>query len=249
MKIIFNADDYGYSKGVNLGIIEAYENGLVRSATMMANMPGFEHAVLLLKASPGLKIGVHLVLTSGPSLGGPYKTITDDEGNFLPQVQIAEKARKGLIDQAEVEKEYILQIEKILAAGITPTHFDGHHHSHCLPGILDVFLKLAKKYEVAVRLLDRSVLADEYANIKTAAFNGTFYGDSVTLEHLFCILENCNEDTEIMCHPAYLDNFAYTDSSYNIVRMKELELLTSQEAKILIKRFGHVLCSFEDIYS
>ena len=104
--IIFNADDFGYCKGVNLGIWEAYRNGLVRSATMMANMPGFDHAANLALSDPGLKLGVHLTLTAGKSVGGVYKTLTDAEGKFLPLIEVERRAETKTLDLTEVENEY-----------------------------------------------------------------------------------------------------------------------------------------------
>ena len=245
MKIIFNADDYGYSKGVNLGIIEAYENGLVRSATMMANMPSFEHGVALWKSCSGLKIGVHLVLTTGASLGGVYNTITDNSGNFLRLSEIVQRANANTLDLSEVEKEYTLQIEKILAAGIPITHLDGHHHTQNLPGNVQVLLALAKKYNIPVRANDR-VLANSHG-VKSPVFDETFHGDNVTMHHLEHILSSCKETTEIMCHPAYLDNFVYSNSSYNIQRIKELEILTCPSAKMLVEKYSHTLGDFQDL--
>ena len=39
MRLIVNADDFGISKAVTLGILEAHERGVVTSTTMMCNMP------------------------------------------------------------------------------------------------------------------------------------------------------------------------------------------------------------------
>jgi len=246
MKIIFNADDFGYSKGVNIGILEAYSYGLVRSTTMIANMPGFNHAVELGKLSPDLKVGVHLVLTAGASLGGQYKTITDEAGYFINQKELSQRAYASEIDLSEVEKEYTLQINKILATGLSITHFDGHHHSQCLPGIIDVFLGLAKKYGVAVRDYDSALATVDL--IDAPAIDFTFYGETATINQLEHILSTCTENTEIMCHPAYLDNFLYNNSTYNIHRMQELEILTSKEAKMLVAKYGHSIASFANLY-
>ena len=38
MRLIVNADDFGISKAINLGIIEARREGIVRSTTLMCNM-------------------------------------------------------------------------------------------------------------------------------------------------------------------------------------------------------------------
>jgi len=58
--LIINTDDYGYSKAINLGVIESFRNRILSSTTMMVNMPGFYHGVDLAKENPELGIGVHL---------------------------------------------------------------------------------------------------------------------------------------------------------------------------------------------
>lgn len=249
MILICNADDFGHSKGVNLGIIDAYQYGIVRSTTMMAGMPGFDHAVDLAKANPGLHIGVHLTLSCGSSVGGIYKTITDRQGNFLHLTEVEYKARENQFDLAEVEREYDAQIQKILASGIQVDHFDSHHHTHNLPGVVDVFLKLAKKYGVAVRLYDKSRLTGEYAHIKTTDyFIDTFYGDLATAEHFQSICQQHPVGSlEVMCHPAYLDVALSQLSSYNIKRTEELQVLTSDEIKNYIREKGIQLSYFSNL--
>ena len=249
MKVIFNSDDFGYSKGVNLGILEAYKNGVVRSTTIMAGMPGFYHAVGLAHENPGLKIGVHLTLTTGNSVGGVYKTLTDDDGNFLNLAEVERRAKMGETDLAEVEKEYEAQIQKVLAAGLKPDHFDSHHHTHNLPGIVTVFLRLAKKYGVKVRIYDKGQLSGEFADVKTTgAFYDTFFDEGVTIDNLKHIINACDaESVEIMCHPAYVDYLLYSLSSYNKKRAYELDILTSPEIMSFIADQGIELCSFGDI--
>ena len=46
MKLIVNADDYGMTKGVNLGIIEAHKNGIVTSTTLMVTILPFTASVM-----------------------------------------------------------------------------------------------------------------------------------------------------------------------------------------------------------
>jgi predicted glycoside hydrolase/deacetylase ChbG (UPF0249 family) len=95
-------------------------------------------------------------------VGGVYRTLTDSEGKFLSLSEMKSKAETGEIDLSEIEAEYEAQIRKVLAAGIIPDHFDGHHHTNNLPGISHVFLKLAKKYHVKVRIRDKSFLSGEF---------------------------------------------------------------------------------------
>ena len=249
MKVIFNADDFGLSKGVNLGIIEAYRCGPVRSTTIIAGMPGFEHALELSKMNPDLKIGIHLMVSSGKSVGGVYKTITDTNGQFLRLTEVESMAKAGKTDLVEVETEFEAQITKVLAAGINPDHFDTHHHVHNLPGITAVYLKLAKKYGVSVRSYENNSSTGESIAIKTTdAFSSEFYGDTATPEDLRRMLADCGAGTfEIMCHPAYVDYELYSASSYNIKRVYELSILTSPEIMDYIKQRGIELCSFGDL--
>ena len=249
MKIIFNADDFGFSKGVNHGIIEAFQNGMVRSATMMAVMPGFEHAALLSKQNPELRIGVHLTLAAGRSAGGVYKTITDSEGLFLPQNELIKRAAHCDIDMQEVEVEYEAQIQKILEAGVKPDHFDSHHHTHNLQCVVNVFLRLAKKYSACVRIYNKALLTGDYADIKTtSAFDDKFYGETTTEEYIKELTGRYNGDSlEVMCHPAYLDHTLLETSSYNLKRIFELKTLTSPDVKAYLLDQGHELCSFSDL--
>ncbi|MCL2301028.1 MAG: chitin disaccharide deacetylase [Firmicutes bacterium] len=250
MKVIFNADDFGFSKGVNLGILEAYQNGPVRSATLMPGMPGFEHAVLLAKANPGLQTGVHLTLTAGNSVGGVYRTLTHGDGRFLRLAELERMAKSNEINPAEVEAEYEAQIQKVLSAGLKPSHFDSHHHTHTLPGMMAVFLKLAAKYGVKARMFDKKPLAGAYAGIRTAdAFSGAFYGETATLAELCRILSAHGSagSLEIMCHPAYVDHSLYASSSYSVRRAYELHVLTSAELMRFLEGHGITPCSFSDI--
>lgn len=245
--LIVNADDFGYSKGVNLGIIEAYQNGVVTSTTIMPGMDGFGHAVKLAEANPGLAVGVHLTLTMGKCVGGPYKTITDENGNFLRVNELTD--RLDDVDLSEVRAEYEAQIMRVLDTNIVPDHFDSHHHTHTLPGIFEVFKSIALKYGVAARVYSRKGLDGQYASIKTPeSFCDSFYGESATVEHLREVLaQNETSTLEIMCHPAYADYSLCAGSTYAVQRTTELHVLTLREVRELIAQQGYSLGSFSDL--
>ena len=61
MRLIVNADDFGLSRGVNLGIIEAHKNGIVTSTTLMVTMNEVEHALELAKLIKGMNCIVNLI--------------------------------------------------------------------------------------------------------------------------------------------------------------------------------------------
>ena len=251
-RLIFNGDDFGLSKGVNLGIMDTYLDGPLRSATMMAGGLEFDHAVWLAKQHPDLKIGAHLTLTASANLsvGGVYQTITNKQGRFLHYEALLAKAKNGFIDLGEVEAEYEAQIEKIIAAGIQPDHLDSHQHAHILPGIFDVFLKVAKKYGIMkVRSFgeEKEVLAS-HGLTSTDVFDRSFYGEQATFAHLKDFIRSFSGDSlEIMLHPAFIDMYLLENSKYNLRRAFEHEILTSTELSKFLKYGDYKICSFSDL--
>ena len=154
--LIVNADDLGWTQGVNRGIAEAHRNGIVTSTSLLANGCAFEEGVRSALQSPRLGVGVHLNLSDGKPLAPArqVKSLLDENGNFSggPETLLFRLTAKSL-DAREVELEWNAQIEKVRAAGIRPTHLDGHKHVQMLPGLFAVALRLAKKHGIeAVRV-------------------------------------------------------------------------------------------------
>ena len=154
--LIVNADDLGWTEGVNRGIVEAFHRGIVTSTSLLANGAAFAAAVKAVKSAPGLGVGVHLNLSNGPPIADrkAVSSLLNDEGNFAagPEGLLLKRARRGLVLD-EVEKEWGAQIQKVRDAGIQPTHLDGHKHVHMLPGLFEIALRLAKKHGIeAIRV-------------------------------------------------------------------------------------------------
>jgi chitin disaccharide deacetylase len=158
--LIVNADDLGWTGGVNLGIAEAHGNGIVTSASLLANGIAFASGVELALSREGLGVGVHLNLSDGPPIA-PRELVTslvNDEGLFAggPEAILVKLARRAMT-LSEVEEEWDAQIGKVREAGISPTHLDGHKHVHMLPGLFEIALKLAKRHKVgAIRVSHES---------------------------------------------------------------------------------------------
>ena len=154
--LIVNADDLGWTDGVNRGILEAFHHGIVTSTSLLANGAAFAGGVEAARLAPGLGVGVHLNLSDGPPVA-ERETITsllNDDGEFAggPEKLLLRRARRGL-RLAEVESEWDAQIQKVRDAGLAPTHLDGHKHVHMLPGLFEIALKLAKRHDIgAIRV-------------------------------------------------------------------------------------------------
>src|SRR6201993_297793 len=150
--LIVNADDLGWTEGVNRGIVEAHRRGLVTSSSLLANGRAFESAVAAGQSNPQLGIGVHLNLSDGPPTA-PAEEVHGllNEGGHLedgPESLLLRIASRSLAVE-EVEREWDAQIQKVRSAGIEPTHLDGHKHVQMLPGLFEIALRLAKKHGIA----------------------------------------------------------------------------------------------------
>ncbi|MGC1905035.1 MAG: ChbG/HpnK family deacetylase [Candidatus Acidiferrum sp.] len=154
--LIVNADDLGWTAGVNRGILEAHRNGIVTSASLLANGASFADGIDAAKSTPGLGVGVHLNLSDGAPVA-PCELVTsllnnDGEFNGGPENLLMRIAR-GALETNEVEQEWEAQIEKVREAGIQPTHLDGHKHVHMLPGLFEIAIRLAKRNNIgAIRI-------------------------------------------------------------------------------------------------
>lgn len=150
-QLILNADDFGLTKGVNDGIIRAHREGILTSATLMANGDAFAHAVEQALGNPSLGVGCHLVLVGGKAVAPPHEIPSlADSGGRLPASLGALVARvsAGRIRRADIERELRAQIEKIQCAGISPTHLDTHKHTHAHPRVLDALGRVAQEFGI-----------------------------------------------------------------------------------------------------
>jgi chitin disaccharide deacetylase len=159
--VIINADDFGMNSAVNRAILSGVELGLVTSTSIMANMPGFDHAAGLVRERSDLRgrVGVHLNLTEGQPLSGPIqhcRTFCGADGSFAfkrerPLFRLAKSAKEA------VYEELRMQLQKVVEAGIQPVHLDSHHHIHTEWAIAPLVSRLAKEFHVPRIRLSRNM--------------------------------------------------------------------------------------------
>jgi len=150
-KFILNADDFGLCKAINKAVLEGYQNGLLKSVSLVANGEGFEEAIsTIIPQCPELGIGVHLNVMEGLSLCEDVPTLTNSEGKFnnsFFKLLIKAYNPKEKEFMPELEREFRLQIEKIMSK-TKVTHIDSHLHIHSIPKIFDLVCRLAKEYGI-----------------------------------------------------------------------------------------------------
>ncbi|HTZ75265.1 MAG TPA: ChbG/HpnK family deacetylase [Candidatus Aquilonibacter sp.] len=145
-RLIVNADDFGWSRGINEAIADAHESGILTSASLMANQPASEQAIALARNMPGLGVGMHLNLCAGrPVL--PAKevpSLVGANGEFHRPADMFRKLWRFQVASEEVEAEFRAQIRWVRERGVVLTHADSHLHVHLYPAALGAFVRTLK---------------------------------------------------------------------------------------------------------
>ena len=151
--LVVNADDLGLTVGVNNGIFDAHDRGVVTSASVFANSHATAHALAGALRRPSLGVGCHLTLADGqPTLPPAHvPSLVQDDGRFRQSWKpFIVSCLLGRISLREVEQELTAQIDRLLRAGLTLTHLDAHKHVHAYPPIFAIVTSLAERFRIPV---------------------------------------------------------------------------------------------------
>jgi predicted glycoside hydrolase/deacetylase ChbG (UPF0249 family) len=230
--VIVNADDFGLSHGVNRGIIQAHENGIVTSASLMVRWPAAREAAEYAKSNPRLSLGLHLDL-------GEW---IHRRGHWLPRYLV--------VPVCEKFPRYIDEVRRQLDAfrdlvGCEPTHMDSRQHFHRNEPVRSVALEISADLGIPLR--------DFAPAIK---FCGHFHGhgdtgrprpELISAASLRRTLKSLRPGiTELGCHPAAETDF---DSVYKDERTAEFASLCDPMIAATVVSEGLRLISFHDIPS
>jgi predicted glycoside hydrolase/deacetylase ChbG (UPF0249 family) len=240
--LIVNADDFGLTNGVNRGIAELYQLGLVTSTSMMVNMPGFENAVKRARRMTRLGVGLHFNLTYGAPLSPPAEvpTLVNAQGQFSGEHEYW--------TEGEVVKELGAQLVRLLEAGIFPTHLDTHQFVQVYEAVYRPIVYLANFLQLPLRRvgdepqieLPQPRRADRY-------FLDTYFnrgGKELLLRNLASVQPGVSE---LMCHPGYVGSTLRKISQWTDVRETELRILKSPEVLAAIRRHGIRLINYSQM--
>ncbi|HEY3114820.1 MAG TPA: ChbG/HpnK family deacetylase [Gemmatimonadaceae bacterium] len=267
--LIINADDFGLTRGVNIGIIEAAEAGVVTSASMIVNLPGFADALDRALTCPALSLGVHLNLTLGRPVTQAASLTRRKTGEFYPLAALITRASLGLLDTADIFRECVAQIDRMIEAGFPPTHLDSHRHVHVHPAIFPTIANAAASRGISrlrVPCEPFGVNARDWrATLKKAGllfcvalsvrpgvkksadkfFGISLQGGKSFAARLFALVPQLPAGTtELMVHPGYADAALAEQDSYRLERETELRVLCSREFRELLDRCGVTLTRF-----
>ena len=224
--LIVNADDFGLSRSVNRGIIEAAERGILTSASLMVRYPAASEAAGYAKTNRAFSVGLHVDLGEWMYRNGEWELLYE----VVP-------ANDAEMVKAEIEKQ-LRQFEELV--GGPPDHLDSHQHAHRNEPVRGIMMDLAHRLSIPLRECSPEV-----------HFCGSFYGqtgegeplpDALTTGNLITIVKSLPEGTtELGCHPGYADDLK---SVYCHEREQELKVLCDPEVKDALKDFGIKLRGF-----
>lgn len=246
--VIINSDDFGISEGVNRGILEAHNNGVLTSTCTMVNMPAAADGIQQAHAkAPDLGVGLHLTLSFGQPVSSPkhVPTLVDANGLF-PQTYDQMMDRYPMFSEDDLEREVQAQFDRFVElADQLPTHIDSHHRAAYLhPASFEVMCRLCAEHELPMR---RPTWIDHPAGFDNVSTNI----DGTLVDQLRAIYEkygspHCTDNlgetfqwergdrlplfqsvlagvtdgyTEVICHVGYADGLT---ESYTAPREDEL---------------------------
>lgn len=270
--LIINADDLGSSRDRDRGVLQAFTQGIVTSASLLANGPSFVSAVAQAKKA-GLPVGVHLNLADGTTLTGPIKGLTDSAGLLPGKQKLRYYLANGDCDLSAIRKEFAAQIKHLFDNDLSPDHLDSHQHCQLFPCLMTMVTELAQEYGIpAMRTslpaepagqdpdgqlgeelaLYRRLGRAAHTTIINAGIKAPdgLYGmpllNRLDTTNLCQILEYLPEGCwELMTHPGYPCSSGGTFNGPH--RLIELQALLSAEAKEVIARRQIRLCSFGEL--
>lgn len=269
-RLIVNADDFGFTEGVNAGVVEAFRSGVLTSTSLMANGDAFADAARLARENQRLDVGCHLTLLGGFSVADPERPLPRSMFELLARLT------RGLSGR-EIEREFSAQVEKTIAAGIRPSHLDTHKHTHLWPSVLNAVLRVARRFEIpwvrrpfdvpitaasnrvpwprraTSRLLRplRSRFERRLAQAGCRAadhFAGFQLTGHLRGQELASLIRELPAGlTEFMCHPGKLDaKLLHASTRLKQSREAELAALCSEEVRGAVAAAGVELVGFRD---
>lgn len=219
--VIFNADDFGYSRGINRGIVEAHDLGVVTAATLVVNGRAAQEAAGLARQRPALAVGLHVNFTN--------------EAQQLLDLEDRDACR------TELRAQYARFLDLL---GRKPTHLDSHQHVHRHHMRRALFEELAD--EEGLPLRDRAPVVFKGGFYGQWTY-GVFEPEKVSFEALERILRNEIADGiyEMSCHPGYQD--PELQAVYHAEREHELRTLTDPRLRPLLQELGIALVSYGEL--
>lgn len=265
-RILFQGDDFGFTRGVTLGIVDSIDRGVLRNTGLFANMPSAAFAVSFMKDRPQACFGIDFNLVSGPCCADPKEIphLVDEEGNFIrsgvrtrdPRWQTVE-GRAELFPYDEVEKEILAQYNRFIElTGKKPEYL----HEHSISS--ENYRKAIHNLSVKENIPYSSEIWKELGLDKPQ--QKLFMNNMATQKKIFDPNDQLNKDTvkqfmdlreelvangtsAFCCHPGYVDADLLTLTTLSLERAKDAAMMQSEEVMKWIKENNVELITYRDL--
>ena len=274
-RLIVNADDLGINPQRTHGIFLCFEEGIVRSASVLPNFSDSNQAAKHARER-GLSCGLHFNITEGAALckQADIETLLTPDGFFHARNIVQRLLDEEKIDPMHIEREARAQMEWMFDHYGAPSHLDSHHNVHIHPfviprllPILDRFgiglVRITREYfetpwevepeqlkyvaEVSKKAEEAFALYSAHGIRTTDHFRGLLLAKNASLKNLRHILSRLPEGTtELMVHPGSPTSTG-DDFELDPQRQTELRMLTDDTIPELLKTQKIELASFADI--
>lgn len=225
-RLIVNADDFGQSSGINRGVAEAHERGIVTSASLMVRWTPAVEAAEYARTHPELSLGLHVDL-------GEWAYSAND---WVRVYQVV--AEDDVAGVAEAVANQLAAFRRLV--GREPTHLDSHQHVHREEPMRSILWHVAHELRVPLREGSRKVryCGDFYGQ----SADGVPFPEGISVENLLRILMDLRPGlTELGCHPGFGDD---TQSMYVHERAQEVRALCDEQVRVTVKELGIELRGF-----
>ena len=271
--LIVNADDYGLTRGVSRGILDAHRDGIVTSTSVLTLGPAYPKVSEWLADEPDLGIGVHLAAVGEdppllspseiPTLFGRGGRLCHTYGEFVARTVA------GRVDPEDLRREFTAQLQLVQELGLTITHLDAHQHLQLWPSVRDVVLALAIRFGIP------AVRVPRYRSLKPAGIGVTVLGrrlarragaaglhhplDAVGIECAGCVdaarlplvlsrlAAGGKRSVELTVHPGEGDDADRARYAWGYRWEDELAALRGPAARDVVGRNGFTLATYADL--
>lgn len=183
MDLVLTADDFGFSDDTITATTHLLEDGTVRNASIMPNVPATGVALEYARQHPQYCYGVHITLVrDGPErpLLNPASVpaLVDGSGRFRPGRDVQIRALLGRLPPSQLEAEIEAQLARVIDAGVRIDYVDSHKHIHKYPCVQRVLSRVLPRFGITrVRRPQNVYLTAAYT--RPTYWLGTRWGHSI----------------------------------------------------------------------
>ncbi|HXA22741.1 MAG TPA: hopanoid biosynthesis-associated protein HpnK [Acetobacteraceae bacterium] len=148
-RVVFTADDFGLSDGVNEAVEWAHRDGILNAASLMVAGPAAADAVRRARALPSLRVGLHLVVIEGPAVLRPadIPDLVDLHGQFpSDQFRLGVNYFFRTRVRRQLAAEIRAQFAAFAATGLTLDHANAHKHMHLHPTVGRLMIDIGREF-------------------------------------------------------------------------------------------------------